>query len=210
MKTLSSGITVEGTSEEEALAEALARLRMPREAVTWQVTDEDEEELLPGAKPRVLVQVRIRPQYLADKALDHVANMLDILGIEATVTQDFADGIIFVRVESTEAAALLIGRNGQNLDSLQHLVTRMILPVGVDAPMLVVDVENYRQRQFDKLRGLTKRAVERARETGNEIELDPMPSLERKFIHTLLRESEGIKTFSRGVEPERCLVIIAD
>jgi spoIIIJ-associated protein len=210
MNTSNAGIIVEGSTEEEALSEALARLRMPREAVTWQVNEEDDEMLLPGAKPRVQVQVRIRPQYLADKALDHVANMLDILGVEATVTQDFMDSIIFVRVESSEAASLLIGRSGQNLDALQHLVTRMILPVGVDAPMLVVDVENYRQRQFDKLRSLTTRAVARARETGNEIELDPMPSLERKFIHTLLREAEGIKTFSRGAEPDRSLVIIAE
>jgi spoIIIJ-associated protein len=210
MKTVSSGIVVEGTTEEEALAEALTRLRMPREAVTWQVTGEDEEMLLPGAKPRVLVQVRIRPQYLADKALDHVANMLDILGVQATVTQDYTDNIIFIRAESQQAAALLIGRNGQNLDALQHLVTRMILPAGVDAPMLVVDVENYRQRQFDKLKGLVRRAVERARKSGNEIELDPMPSLERKFIHTMLRDEPGVKTFSRGAEPERSLVIIAD
>lgn len=205
-----AGIIVEGSSEEEALAEGLKRLRMPREAVTWQAQAEADEELLPGAKPRVLLQVRIRPQYLADMALDHVANMLDILGVPATVTQDFTDGIIFIRVESKEAAAVLIGRNGQNLDAFQHLVTRMILPVGVEAPMLVVDVEDYRQRQFDKLKGLIKRAVARAKETGNEIELDPMPSLERKFIHTLLRDVEGIKTFSRGAEPERSLVIIAD
>lgn len=205
-----SGIIVEGTSEEEALQEALERLRMPREAVTWHATSESEEELLPGAKPRVLLQVRIRPQYLADRALDHVANMLDIMGIEATVTQDYIDGIIFIQVESQQAANYLIGRGGQTLDALQHLVTRMILPVGVEAPMLVVDIEGYRRKQFEKLRQLVRRAVDRARETGNEIELDPMPSLERKFIHTLLRGEEGIKSFSRGAEPERCLVIIAD
>jgi spoIIIJ-associated protein len=210
MKTGTTGIIVEGTTEEEALAEAMARLRMPREAIAWKASEESDEDLLPGAKPRVLLQARIRPQYLADRALDHVANMLDILGVQATVTQDYLDGIIFVRIESQQAAALLIGRNGQNLDALQHLITRMILPVGVEAPMLVVDVESYRQRQFDKLRELAKRAVDRARQTGNEIELDPMPSLERKYIHNLLREETGVKTFSRGAEPERGLVIIVD
>lgn len=203
-------IIIAGTNEEQALQEALERLRLPREAVVYEVTTEDDELLLPGAKPQLQVHVRIRPEYVAERAITHLREILAILGIECEITQELRNGIIFVHIASRAAASLLIGRDGQNLDALQYLINRMILRVGREAPMVVVDVESYRRRQFEKLERLAKRAVARAKETGNEIELDPMPSIERKYLHHFLHDMEGVRTFSRGEEPERFLVIIAD
>ena len=203
-------IVVAGTNEEEALQEALERLRLPREAVQYEVTTESEDSLLPGAKPQLQLHVRIRPEFIADKAIDHLCAILGILDIPGQMTQEVRNGIIFIHIASPTAASLLIGRDGQNLDALQYLINRMIMRVGREAPMVVVDVEHYRHRQFEKLERLAKRAADRAKESGNEIELDPMPPIERKYLHHFLRSMEGIRTFSRGDEPERYLVIIAD
>ena len=208
---MTNELILAGTDEAKLVEEALERLRVPREAVDYTVTTESEDSLLPGAKPQLQLHVRIRPDYVADRALEHVRAMLDILNIEAEIkTEVRGDEMIFIHIASKPAASLLIGRDGQNLDALQYLVNRMILRVGREAPMVVVDVENYRHRQFEKLEQLAQRAVARARETGNEIELDPMSALERKYLHHYLRSHEGISTFSRGDEPERFMVIIAD
>lgn len=201
---------VAGTDVEETLGEALRRLRLPREAIQYEVETESEDELLPGARPQLKIHIHIRPEYLAESAAEHVRNVLNIVGIEADVTQEIIASIVFVRVASADAASLLIGKDGQNLDALQYLVNRMILHGGREAPMVVIDVEDYRKRQFDALERLAHRAAERARETGNEIELDPMPALERKYLHHFLRDMRGIRTFSRGEEPERYLVILAE
>jgi spoIIIJ-associated protein len=201
---------VAGTDEQQTLDEALRRLHLPREAVEYEVENESEDELLPGAKPQLKLHIRIRAEYLGEHARQHVENLLRIMEIEAVVTQEIIASIVFVRIASTEAASLLIGKDGQNLDAMQYLVNRMILRSGREAPMVVIDVENYRQRQFDALERLANRAAARARETGNEIELDPMPALERKYLHHYLREMPGVRTFSRGDEPERYIVILAD
>jgi spoIIIJ-associated protein len=203
-------IVVAGTNEEEALHEALERLHLPREAVSYEVITEAEDSLLPGAKPQLQVHVRIRPEFMADRVIEHLRAILDILDISVEIEQEMRNEVILVNVTSKAAAALLIGRDGQNLDALQYLINRMILRVGREAPMVIIDVENYRRRQFDKLERLGKRAAARATETGNEIELDPMPPIERKYLHHFLRTMDGIRTFSRGDEPERFLVIIAD
>jgi spoIIIJ-associated protein len=208
---MTSEIVLAGTDEEKLLDEALQRLRVPREAVSYEVTTESEDSLLPGAKPQLQIHVHIRPEYIADRAVEHVHAILNILDIEAEIgTETRGDEMIFIHISSKPAASLLIGRDGQNLDALQYLLNRMILRVGREAPMVIVDVENYRRRQFEKLERLAQKAVERARETGNEIELDPMPALERKYLHHYLRTHPGISTFSRGEEPERFMVIIAD
>lgn len=201
---------VAGVEEEQTLAEALRRLRLPREAIEYDVEKESEDELLPGAKPQIKLHIRIRPDYLASQARERVEDILRILDIECQVTQDVMGTMVFIRIASPAAASLLIGRDGENLDALQYLVNRMILRSGREAPMVVIDVENYRKRQFDALERLANRAAARARETGNEIELDPMPSLERKYLHHYLRGMEGVRTFSRGEDPERYLVILAD
>ena len=203
-------IIIAGTDENEMLEEALDRLKLPREAVSTELESESEDALLPGAKPQLQLRVCIRPEYIAQCAADHISRMLEIIGIEAEIESEVRSGVIYVNVASKVAASLLIGREGQNLDALQYLINRMVLRVGREAPLVVIDVEDYRQRQFEKLERLAKRAVARARETGNEIELDPMPSLERKFLHHHLSTWEGVRTFSRGDDPERFLVIIAD
>lgn len=203
-------IIVAGTDETAALSEALQRLGLPREAVDYDITREDEDALLPGAKPQLQLHVRVRPEYIAEKAADHIRRMLQILSIDADIQQHLRNGILFLSIFSEEAASLLIGRGGQNLDALQYLVNRMILRSGRQAPMVVIDVEDYRRRQFEKLENLVRRAIERARTTGNEIELDPMSALERKYLHHFIRNFENVTTFSRGDEPERFLVIIAD
>ncbi len=203
-------IVIAGTDEEEMLREALGRMGLPKEAVTYHVTTEEEADLLPGAKPMLQLHLKVRPEYLADQAMDHVESILNILGIEAEIFEETRDDVIVIQIASKTAASILIGREGQNLDALQHLITRMLLRSMREAPLVVIDVEHYRTREFDKLDKLGQRAIGRARETGNEIELDPMPPLERKYLHHILSTEEGISTFSRGDEPERYMVIIAD
>jgi spoIIIJ-associated protein len=107
-------------------------------------------------------------------------------------------------------ASLLIGRDGQNLAALQYLLNRMIIREAREAPMVVLDIQGYLAKQFGELEDLVDRAVKRARETGNEIELDPMPPLVRKYLHNYLKRYDDVKTFSRGEDPERYLVIVAD
>ena len=203
-------IVVAGTDEEKILQEALDRLRLPREAITYEVSTEEEAGLLPGAKPMLQLHIRIRPEYLAEQALDHVEAILNILQIEAEIEEEIRSEIIIIKISSESAASLLIGRDGQNIDALQHLIGRMLLRTGREGPLVVIDVENYRKRQFEKLERLGHRAASRARETGNEIELDPMPPLERKYLHHFLSSEKGISTFSRGDEPDRFVVIISD
>lgn len=207
---MSGEIVIAGSDEERMLEEVLGRLKLPREAVSWEIERESDEDLLPGARPQIQMRVRIRPEYLAERAEEHLRRMLDIIGIDAQVKTDFHGDMIFIRVFSESAAALLIGRDGANLDALQYLINRIVLKSNRDAPMVIVDIENYRQREFEKLERLAERAVARARKTGNEIELDPMPALDRKYLHYYLRDHKGVRTFSRGEEPDRCLVLLAD
>jgi spoIIIJ-associated protein len=203
-------ITVLAPSEEEAITEVLNRLGVGREAIGYEVRAESDDALLPGAKPEIEVRAWIKAEWISEQAEKRLRGLLEHMKIEYEIEAACENRIIQLNVIAGEASSILIGRDGQNLAAIQYLVNRMVLRSGREAPMVVVDVEGYRRRQFSVLETLVERAVERARQTGNEIELDPMPPATRKYLHNYLRRFEDIKTFSRGEEPERYLVIIAD
>ena len=72
---------------------------------------------------------------------------------------------------------------------------------------VIVDAEDYRKRRNDTLIQLAQRLAQKAVKTGKDVSLEPMPSYERKVIHTALFDNKKIKTFSSGEDPHRHIVI---
>ena len=70
---------------------------------------------------------------------------------------------------------------------------------------VLVDVEDYRGRRERQLRELADRAAARVVETGKMLQLEPMPALERRWIHLTLRDHAGRRdpVDRRGAEPPR-------
>ena len=107
-----------------------------------------------------------------------------------------------------EALGSLIGRKGERLSALQHLVNLMLSRRTGQWTRVLVDVEDYRGRRERQLVELAERAAERVAETGKMLQLEPMPALERRWIPLALRANEGVSTQSIGEEPNRRVVIV--
>jgi spoIIIJ-associated protein len=107
-----------------------------------------------------------------------------------------------------EALGSLIGRKGERLSALQHLVNLMLSRRTGQWTRVLVDVEDYRGRRERQLAELALRAAERVLETGKMLQLEPMPALERRWVHLALRDHEGVGTQSIGEEPNRRVVVL--
>ena len=110
--------------------------------------------------------------------------------------------------EEKEALGALIGRKGERLSALQHLVNLMLSRRMDTWTRVLVDVEDYRGRRERQLRDLATRAAERVSETGKMLQLEPMPALERRWIHIALRDHPAVATQSIGEEPNRRVVVV--
>ena len=110
--------------------------------------------------------------------------------------------------DDREALGALIGRKGERLSALQHLVNLMLSKEMGTWTRVLVDVEDYRGRRERQLRELAERAAARVVETGKMLQLEPMPALERRWIHLTLREHRGVATQSIGEEPNRRVVLV--
>ena len=107
-----------------------------------------------------------------------------------------------------EALGSLIGRKGERLSALQHLVNLMLSRRTGQWTRVLVDVEDYRGRRERQLVDLATRAAERVEQTGKMLQLEPMPALERRWIHLALRDNDKVSTQSIGDEPNRRVVVL--
>ena len=110
--------------------------------------------------------------------------------------------------EEKEALGALIGRKGERLSALQHLLNLMLSRKMGSWTRVLVDVEDYRGRRERQLIEVANRAAERVAETGQMLQLEPMSALERRWVHLALRDVEGITTQSIGEEPTRRVVVL--
>ena len=110
--------------------------------------------------------------------------------------------------DEMEALGALIGRKGERLSALQHLVNLLLSKRVGEWTRILVDVEDYRGRRERQLRDLANRAAERVVGTGKMLQLEPMPALERRWIHLALRDHERVGTQSIGEEPNRRVVVL--
>ena len=107
-----------------------------------------------------------------------------------------------------EELGALIGRKGERLSALQHLVNLMLSRQMGAWTRVLVDVEDYRGRRERQLREIAERAAKRVVETGKMLQLEPMPALERRWIHLALRDHPQVATQSIGEEPNRRIVVL--
>ena len=70
--------------------------------------------------------------------------------------------------DENEALGALIGRKGERLSALQHLVNLMLSREMGEWTRVLVDVEDYRGRRERQLREIADRAAERVVETGQD------------------------------------------
>jgi spoIIIJ-associated protein len=131
------------------------------------------------------------------------------LGLNGTVAVERDHEVVTGTVEG-EDLGLFIGRHGQTIDAVQHLIFRIALARGAGDEgdlRVVIDAEGYRARRAEALQRVADQAAEDARRYGRPIALDAMTASERKLVHEYLRDRGGVETYSEGEEPARHLVV---
>ena len=214
-------IQASGPSVDQAVEVALARLDVSEQEVDVKILQEPRSSFLGmgGQEAVVLVRLKRKPDQLsedelddqADAAADFLEDLLGRMGIDASVEPNLEDGTMYVDVLGSgpedEDMALLIGRHGQTLEAFQELTRHVVMRKTGLRCRVVVDVEDYKKRQRDRLVAKAHDIAKRVARTGRSEELEPMTPYERKVVHDAVATMEGVESASRGEDPERRVVI---
>ena len=106
----------------------------------------------------------------------------------------------------------VIGRRGQVMEALQHLVSKVSYRARVsgESKPIVIDADGYRQRQIDRLVALAERSGDEAIELGEIVELAPMSAHDRRVVHMTLADFDGVTTRSEGEGDDRHVLVVPD
>ena len=107
-----------------------------------------------------------------------------------------------------EDAALLIGRRGETLRSLQYIVNLMIQKkVDNKDELISLDVEGYIEKKFNNLSQLIKKMEKTVITSGKQLSMEPMPAFERRYIHRFFSGSKKINTESEDFGQNRHVIL---
>lgn len=202
-------ITVTGKTVEEAIENGLLKLEVPRERVEVTILEQPSKGLfgLIGSK-EAKVELTVKPDAVEEaiRFLQEIASAMN-MNIQ-TERVDTEDGVVLQLSSAREEdVGVLIGRRGQTLDALQYLVNIAVHRIAESRVRIILDVENFRERRKKTLEELASRLANKAVRTGRDVMLEPMPSHERKIIHTFLQDHPHVRSYSKGEEPNRRIVI---
>lgn len=184
-----------------------------------QSLEQDEQALAEQAEEQTIDQMEDEDapkQALTDEELDLVADtaiaaLKDILKYfnvgQVTIDEYEGDEGELILDITGDDLAVLIGRHGRTLDSLQFLISVITSrKIGFRYPV-VIDVEGYKARQRQKLESIAENAARRAVSQDKKIALRPMTPYERRIIHITLRDNLEVETHSEGEGHGRRVVV---
>lgn len=109
----------------------------------------------------------------------------------------------------TPEGYLFLDSHGEGLTSLTHLFRKVVEKRWPEVPVrtLALDVNGYRRRRAETLRGIAAMLAERARTFRHDVEMEPLPPHERLVIHSFFENHPWIATESKGEGRSRHVVL---
>jgi spoIIIJ-associated protein len=142
----------------------------------------------------------------AKKFLKDVAALCDV-ALRVDV-QGESDRLLF-HIEASDAEAIT-GRDGEVLEALQHLVKLAIAKKYGQNVKLLLDVDGFREQRKRSIVAMARKLADRARREGRPQWTKPLNPYERRVIHTLFKNHEGVTTHSEGTGHLKKVVITSD
>ena len=148
------------------------------------------------------------------KVKDFLEELLTIVGFvnfEISTQESPQDKLIQFSIKTDSEinySGLLIGRDGENLQALEYLLNIFSKKCFNDYPWrIILDINNYRAIQEEKLREFAKKAARHVSLSKKEIELPPMRARDRRIIHLEIALRSDVFTESIGEGKERHIII---
>lgn len=221
-------IIVEGNTTKEAIEKGLKELNVSKDMVEIKTIEEEKKRSFYSIlAPRIVkIEMTLKENSRAEgenkeirkkninkniveieEASKRIEKFLkDILDSSFNYDIEIKDFIINVSINGNEINQL-IGYRGTTINALQILITAIANKYVSSKIMVIIDVGDYRKKRQKTLEELAEKIAKTVIKTRKPVTLEPMSAFERKIIHTKLQDNDKVKTFSKGEEPHRRIVI---
>ena len=216
-------VRTEGKTTTEAIEKGLKELGVSKDKVEIKVLEEEKRSFYSILSPRV---VKVEPTLKGDKKeknkeeKKHNENIQEIEKAEQDI-KEFLDNFLTKETKyevkinnfdiyvdmNGENLNYLIGYRGETINAIQTILTAIANKKSTQKIRVYLDIAGYREKRIKTLEDLAEKLARTVERTKKSVTLEPMTAYERKIIHTKLQNNSKVKTFSKGEEPYRKVVI---
>lgn len=119
-----------------------------------------------------------------------------------------SEGAYLVTVKADEEAPAVIGRHGETIRAIQKILEVIMFKKTNEAVNVLVNVNDYREKQKEKLEGMATELAEKAQSLSQPAYFRGLSSYERKIIHEYITANyPNLTTYSVGEGRDRRLVV---
>jgi spoIIIJ-associated protein len=166
-------------------------------------TPDEESKMSNDERP----ESTVTPDEVGAAAVAFMEGLTAAFGARGDVAVEI-DGLeLEVKVTGSELG-LLVGPGGRTLNAVQDLArVAAQRRLGDHETRLRIDVAGYRERREAALGAFARDIAEQVRASGTARSLEPMTSADRKVIHDVLTDEDGVSSRSVGEDPDRRIIV---
>ena len=195
-------VVFERKEEKEVLNKALSELNILEDDCLYYFEHEKV-----GLLKKDVVKINIvKLEDVATYIKDFLSSLLENMGLDVDIETRIREKQISIKMFSNKNS-ILIGRGGQTLQALTTIVKQVVYNKIKNYPYIILDVENYKEKQEKYLERLAKNIARDVARSKVEVALENMNSYERRIIHNVLSNDKRVYTISEGEEPHRHVII---
>ncbi len=185
-----------GADLNEAIENGIKILRVRKAEIDYEVLSQSDDET------KIKVTIKEPRQHLSELA----SFILSSCGFKPNVTITKDDKGLYLNIKTKRTDAILIGKKGETLWSLQYLISRLMKRFHPNLKILV-DVGGYRMRRNNFLRKKAEAIAHIVLQTGREMALDPLTKKEQQIVESKLEEIKGVKIYTIGKGVSKNVII---
>ena len=137
-----------------------------------------------------------------------VQNVVNAMGVTLTATIEETPDGTRINLEG-EDGGVLIRRDGEGLQALQHLVATAFRRQLGDDTRVVIDCNNFRKNKGAELKQMAHFIAGKARASGMPQEMGPLNPYERRIVHLAIAEDPAVTSESIGDAFIKTVIIAA-
>ena len=216
-------VRAEGKTTTEAIEKGLKELGVSKDKVEIKVLEEEKRSFYSILSPRVVkVELTLKEDKKEKNKEEkkHNENIQEIEKAEQDI-KEFLDNFLTKETKyevkinnfdiyvdmNGENLNYLIGYRGETINAIQTILTAIANKKSTQKIRVYLDIAGYREKRIKTLEDLAEKLARTVERTTKSVTLEPMTAYERKIIHTKLQNNSKVKTFSKGEEPYRKVVI---
>lgn len=140
-------------------------------------------------------------------AKKYLEDLLSFFGLNTDVyATNSEDEVIELHVPSTHLNGFLIGNHGETLRAMQFMVGSALKNNEHEITRVNIDIADYKKQRSERLAEHAKQWLDKVKESGKPMHLQPMNAADRRVVHKLAGEY-GLQTESEGEGQERHIVL---